>query len=80
MDINKLISENKNIKLIAEREAISEKRIPKSKIYHLLQDNEPSIILAKILVKGTKTIRIKFTEDSYVSHVENVIKAILKGK
>ena len=80
MDINKLISEGKNIKLVAEREAIPKKRIPKIKIYHLLQDNEPSIILAKILVKGTKTIRIRFTEDSHVSHVEHVVKAILKGK
>ena len=80
MDIYRLIESDKNIKLVAEREAITKYGIPKSKIYHLLQDNEPSIILAKILVKGTKTIRIKFTEDSYVSHVENVIKAILKGK
>ena len=74
MDINELIRENENIRLKGVD------HYSDTTYYNLYEDSKYPVIIAKITVSNNKFIGIHFTEDSYVSHIENVVKAILKGK
>lgn len=74
MDINELIRENENIRLKGVDNYTN------TTYYNLYEDGKYPVIIAKITVSNNKFIGINFTEDSYVSHIENVVKAILKGE
>ena len=74
MNINKLIKGDKNI-ITKGVDSYTD-----TTYYDLYEEDRYPVILAKITVSDNRFIGIQFTEDSYVSHVEHVIKAILKGK
>ena len=68
MDIKKIIEKHKNIKKVGSDSY--------STVYSVIENN--NLEVARLRLTGEE-ISIKFNDNSYISHIEKVLTAILEG-